>query len=203
MREAQLSVEAFLHKKSSNQVRRTKNDLIFMQIYARNLLCYSQLQVHCEILDNFITMFRNLLTVHERSNGTRNLISDEGIHENMIVQTLHDVNLSCFYGTEVGFYVRFTNIMFRKVLSYHVKIIFQHASPSKLQSRFFIIAMTSFGDFYYSGKSLLIRLLNVPINMLKYALDPILCGKKAEEIIRHADIDFMKVKKIIAMTSSL
>lgn len=55
--------------------------------------------------------------------------------------------------------------------------------------------MTSFGDFYYSGKSLLIRLLNVPINMLKYTLDPILRGRKAEEIIRNADIDFMKVNK--------
>ena len=53
--------------------------------------------------------------------------------------------------------------------------------------------MTSFGDFYYSGKSLFIRLMNVPINMLKYTMDPILCGKKAEEIIRNADIDFMKV----------
>lgn len=56
--------------------------------------------------------------------------------------------------------------------------------------------MTSFGDFYYSGKSLFIRLINVPINMLKYTLDPILCGKKAEEIIRNADIDFMKVNKV-------
>ena len=56
--------------------------------------------------------------------------------------------------------------------------------------------MTSFGDFYYSGKSLFIRLMNVPINMLKYTMDPILCGKKAEEIIRNADIDFMKVNKV-------
>lgn len=54
--------------------------------------------------------------------------------------------------------------------------------------------MTSFADFYYSGKSLFIRLLKVPISMITYALNPIKCGKRAEEIIRNADIDFMKVK---------
>lgn len=55
--------------------------------------------------------------------------------------------------------------------------------------------MLSFADFYYSGKHLLIRLLRVPIDMLKYAIDSIVCGRRAEEVIRNVDIDFMKVKR--------
>lgn len=54
--------------------------------------------------------------------------------------------------------------------------------------------MASFSDFYYSGKSLLVRLINVPLSLIKYTLNPFRCGRKVEEIIRNADIDFMKVK---------
>lgn len=67
--------------------------------YCRNL------QIHCDILDNFIKIFRNLHLIHEKSGGTGCLISDEAKSDNMIVKTLHEVNLSCFYGSQIGFYV--------------------------------------------------------------------------------------------------
>lgn len=67
------------------------------------------------------------------------------------------------------------------------------------------MSVLCFADFYYSGKHLLIRLLKVPIDMLKYTINPLICGQRAEEVIRNVDIDFMKVKKkyFISITSFL
>lgn len=50
-------------------------------------------------------MFRNLHVIHARSSGAGSLIFDEGIFENSFVNLLDEVNLSSFYGSEVGFYV--------------------------------------------------------------------------------------------------
>lgn len=50
-------------------------------------------------------MFRNLLIIHKKTAGTSCLISDETVYDNVIAKTLQEVNLQCFYGTQIGFYV--------------------------------------------------------------------------------------------------
>lgn len=70
----------------------------------------------------------------------------------------------------------------------------QHDTPTKLQSRQFSLVITLFGDYYYSGKNLMVRILSIPMSALKYFFNDHARGMKHEDLIRNADIEFLRVR---------
>ena len=70
----------------------------------------------------------------------------------------------------------------------------QHDTPTKFQSRQFSLALTLFADFYFSGKNLMVKILTIPVSAIKYFFNDHARAMKHEELIRNADIDFLKVR---------
>ncbi|KAL7041376.1 hypothetical protein ACKWTF_000749 [Chironomus riparius] len=131
----------------------------------------NDIQNFCGIVDNFLKMFYALLEFHKNSKVKGSLIAEEGESDNIVAKTYKDINLLSFYNQNIGFH---------------------HETPTSLQSRQFSLIITLFADYYYSGKNLMVRILSIPMSAIKYFFNDHARALKHEDVIRNADIEFLR-----------